>query len=604
MQHSCLSRRYVSNLLFKDSNEHNPEVAQETKCSVIEGITKDPQNEVYDIATFSNEAPVCAEAPGAPSYFSLHQDSDEDSLRRILARPIIVDAGDLNQVPGRQYIRVFQSTASFRNFFGDRQWDRIIGYLGLRFTMKITVIISKTAFHQGVLSVNWQYGVGSDNKSRGNDFPLSVHIPHVRLNMAEATMMELSVPYVHGEEYIQMRPDATMELPYGTLTIQNLTGCPVVSGQSTPRYTVYASMEDVEFIGHLPFTTTTVITQTGISRGASQGHVVNRTTRPSRVREEAQASGLLSGAVEGLADVAEAVGHVPGLSTLGGATDWLLRSTAGAMEAFGFSKPLDETHPQRMVRNTYAGDGHTDIPNVGYSLAPFQSNKLAIDGSVGCNEQDEMALDYVLSKFSYIYRGRITTTTAVNDTVYTCPVTTSAFWYRDKTLSVVGATGNIPLKTSGTLLENAFYPSTLCYVGDNFRYWRGNLRFRVTFANTKLHGGRVAFFFVPGQYEVLAPNVPLTTTRIVPDGSALGPVMTGESLLFDLQDGSTFEFVVPFTYPKAYCNTQTGHIGDVSMKVVSPLTANSVVPSFVDFMVEVAAEPGFEGQWRSLNGHT
>lgn len=550
-------------------------------------------DEKYDIATFSNEAAVCAEAPGTTSYTNLKQDIDDNSIRRLLARPVLIASGTLGAAPATVIATGYQGN-DFRNAFGANTWDRLLGYVGVRFTLKITVIVSKTAFHQGVLSLVWQYGCANDNKFRGNHFPLSVHLPNVRMNLAEQTMMELSVPFVFSEEYFRVSANLGSDLQrYGAYALVNLTGCPVVAGQSTPRYSIYFSMDDVELLGHQPFNFNTIITQSGISRHTT-GKITSASSGKGKVEDEGHAKGVLSGSVNALANVAGAVGLVPGLSTVGGAADWFLRSTSSALEAFGFSKPLDEKLVTRVTRNIYTGEGQSDLPNVGYSLAPFQSNKLAIDATVGCTDVDEMSMDYVLSKYSYIFRGNYTTAANPGDTIYTAPVTPSAFWYRDQSLSVVGATGNLPLKTSNTISENAFYPSTLCYIGDNFRYWRGNLRFRFTFACTKLHGGRVVATFIPYRSTGNAAGVALSNTRAIPAVSGTGPVLTGESMVFDLQDGTEFEYDVPFVYPNAYCGVLTECIGDISLQVVSPLTANSVVPSTVNFMVEVCAQPGFE----------
>lgn len=580
--------------MLSQNKEHENQNATETKCAEIEGIAKNAQNENYDIATFSNEAPVCAVGVGDANYHTLHQDISDDSLRRVLERPVIVAAGSFGAGPGTVASASAGSSAALRNLFNPAQWDRMLGYLGIRFTLKFTVTVSKTAFHQGVVSFCWQYGTDLDNKFRGSYFPLSVNLPNVRLNMAEETIMSLSIPFVYSEEYVPIAQLNLTQAAYGCWALVNLTGCPVVAGQSLPKYTIYCSMEDVELIGHQPFVTGTVTTQSGLHSKTNLGTIRNTAQSKSKIEQEGHAQGVLSGTVESLANAASSFAMVPGLSSVGGAADWFLRSTSGALQAFGFSKPLDETLPHRAVRSAYAGDGQTDIPNIGYAMAPFQSNKLAIDGSLGCTEIDEMALDYVLTKYSYIYKGNFTTSQAPNDVIYSAPVTPSAFYYRDFDLGVSSPTGNIALKTANTLTENTFLPSTLCYVGDNFRYWRGNLKFRVTFACTKLHGGRVMFSYVPVRNTDTVAGVPISNVRRIPAGSAIGPHLTGDSLVFDLQDGTTFEFEVPYTGPKPYCGVLTEHTGDVSMIVVAPLTANSTVPSTVNFMVEVCAMPGFE----------
>lgn len=540
-----------------------------------------------------NEAPMCAELPPTKSYFNLKQDDHDDSLRNILARPIVVATGTFNSTPGTSLTIPFLSISDFRANFTNIQWDRLLGHLGVRFTMHFTVIISKTAFNQGVISVNWQYGVGNNNKLRSNFFPLSPTVPHTRLNIAEGTMMELSIPFIYAEEYIRVTPILGSDVyPYGTMSVVNLTGCPVAASQSPAKYTVYLSLTEVELIGHQPIASTLITVQSGLEK---RGVVTKPHIKLGKIAEEGKSKGVLSSTTRALSKVAHVAGYVPGLQAVAGTADWFLRGATGALEAFGYSKPLDETKPQRVFRSAYAGDNQTDIPDIGYPLSPFASNKLAIDGSLGCTEEDQLAMDYVLSKYSYIYRGSYTTTNAPGDVLYSSPVTPSAFWYRDVALSALLVKGNTAMKTAPLATENAFLPSTLAYVSDNFRYWRGNLKFRVTFAATKLHGGRVLFSFVPQRFNanLTAGNV-ISTTRVIPEVNALGPNPTADGIIFDLQDSSVFEFEVPFVYPNAYCGVLSEYIGDVSMIVVQGLSANVSVPSTVNFMVEVSAVPGFE----------
>lgn len=548
--------------------------------------------ENYDITSMPNEAPMCAELPPSKSYYNLKQDDSDDSLRSILARPVVVATGVFGSTPGVTLTVPFTSASDFRSNFTTQQWDRLLGYLGIRFTLNITVAISKTAFNQGIVSVNFQYGVSNNNKLRSNFFPLSVHVPNTRINIAENTMMQLTVPFVYAEEYVRAGNIGTDVLPYGTISIVNLTGCPVAASQSQAKFTLYLSLTDVEFIGHQPFATTILTVQSGLDKNANTSKVH---LKQGQIAKEGKSKGVLSSTTRALSKVAQVAGYVPGLQAVAGTADWLLRGATGALEAFGYSKPLDETMPTRVYRSAYAGDGQVDIPDIGYPIAPFSSNKLAIDGTVGCNDEDQLALDYVLSKYSYIYRGSYSTANVPGDVIYTCPVTPSAFWYRDVSLSTILAKGNTALKSAPLATENAFLPSTLCYVSDNFRYWRGNLKFRVTFAGTKLHGGRVLFAFVPQRFlSNLNANNVITTNRVVPQVSALGPNPTGDGVIFDLQDSSVFEFEVPFVYPNAYCGVLSEYIGDVSMTVVQPLSANVSVPTTVNFMVEVCASPGFE----------
>lgn len=574
-------------------------MAETEECHTISGLEKDANPEQYGEALFATEAQVCAEAPGSQSYYNLKQDIDDDTLRKVLARPVFLTTGTFGSTPTSPYTLVLNNASAFRTAFTSVQWDRLVGMHGIRFTLVFHCIVSKTAFHQGIVSMAFQYGVDGNNQVRlsGTAFPLSVHLPNVRMNFAEETEMVLRVPFVYAEEYLRVVTTYGSDIsPYGVFGLVNLTGCPIVAGQSTPRYNIYVSMEDIEFVGASPFATQNVVLQAGLSNNnAEHKGVSNGRTRVSKghVTDEAVQAGLLSGSLDAVSGALASLENIPAMGSIMGSADWFMRAASGAAKSFGFSKPIDETLPSRHVRTSYAGEGQTDMPTIAYNLAPFQANKLAIDGTLGCNSEDEMSFDYVLGKYSYIYRGDFTTTQATGDVIYGAPVTPSAFWYRDRGLGTSTPTGNIALKTANTLTENAFMPSILCYVGDNFRYWRGNLRFRVSFAATKLHGGRVSFAYTPYRTSVVA-NSPVSNTITIPAAGAPGPTLTGYVLIFDLQDASTFEFDVPFVYPAAYCPVLEGTTGSVSMTVINPLTANVSVPSTVNFMVEVCAMPGFE----------
>lgn len=73
--------------------------------------------ESYDTLSMPNEAPMCAELPPTKSYFNLKQDDHDDSLRNILARPIVVATGTFNSTPGTSLTIPFLNINDFRANF-------------------------------------------------------------------------------------------------------------------------------------------------------------------------------------------------------------------------------------------------------------------------------------------------------------------------------------------------------------------------------------------------------------------------------------------------------------------------------------------------------
>lgn len=565
--------------------EDNP--ASQVDCNPIDGISIKPQTETLGLTHFEDEAAICAEIPASTSkHYSVIQTEDVQSLKEYLARPRVIVSGAIP--PGAGGLGGFdiRSALDLRNSIGPVQWDRLRGAVGFRATMKLTLVVSATPFHQGILTLSWQYATHGQDfnlNARANHLPLVRNLPHVQLDISENTMASLEIPYVSQDEYWPIDADADEFTYYGTGAIMKQTNFRVVVGQISPEYTLYMSLHDVEIIGAVPYTTRTVTLQAGDK--TVQGLV----QKVSDIHKEAKKGGLVSKALDIGASAARAISYVPPLSAVGGTADWFLRSAAKVASSFGYSKPLDENKPKRVNRISYAGDTHIDVPYQGWSTTPFQTNKLATNSVLGCTDDDQMAFDYVLTKPSLIYRGQMSEGDGTGTVIYGSHVSPNSFWYRDRELSGSLLNGNRPLPNTASLTTNAFYPSTLLYVGSNFRYWRGDIKFKITFSKSKMHGGRVMFSFCPIT-TIPAANLQLGNIITAPEAAAQP---NGMVTVFDLRDGNSFEFVVPYIALSPYM-TVDGATGAVTMTVVSPLRAPGVCASTIDFLVEVSAEPGFD----------
>nr|QNM36899.1 hypothetical protein [Ginkgo biloba dicistrovirus] len=526
---------------------------------------------VSGLTSFVDEANICAEIPYKDAHYSVNSTADVQDIRAYFERPrmfafgsVTASAGTLNAgtiVPRSVIINTFSSAAG-----------RLTGVHGIRAKVKLHLQVSATPFHQGILSLSFQYGVdddGSSNERRGLYYQLCTHLPHVRLDMSEATSVELEIPYVWCYDFWELDNTEPGVQAYGHWAINKLTNPRVVAGQTAATYRLYMSLHDVELIGSEPNVRTLVVPQSGVQR-------------------EQQQMGVASGLAMAGANLARAASKVPGLRAFGGAADWFLRASSGALSAFGFSKPVDERPRQVVVHYGYAGDSQIDLPNPSYVLGPFQSNKLAITPALGCNDEDEMALSYVLSKPSYIYTGTFSTTNDIGSLLYVSHVCPTHFWYRTGGTT----TGNVPMPVQSTLTTNVFLPSTLCYLATHFRYWRGGFKFRVTFSKSKLHGGRVMFGFAP-EYARAANNTPLSVGAPTTEVAGGLPQPSSYTTIFDLRDGNSFDFVVPYDCVCPYVGIYDS-IGGVNMTVLEPLITSSVMASTVDFMVEVMAADDFE----------
>ena len=243
---------------------------------------------------FGNDATACGVVSAeAKLYNTILPGTDVASIKRFLERPVVWAQGTIGASPGTLQSRAFTNPSNFRSVLGTLNWDRMKGAVGFRATMVFHVAVTRSAFNQGIIAACFQYGIDNTfNTFRGNHFPLSVHLPSVRMNIADETLMELSVPYVSMQEYWPIEAlIGPVSHNYGSFALVNLTGARVVAGQDAPRYTIYISLRDVEIIGSLPFETTTFVLQGGVAQSSK---VTSADTITRRNKQDVVSKEILS----------------------------------------------------------------------------------------------------------------------------------------------------------------------------------------------------------------------------------------------------------------------------------------------------------------------
>lgn len=457
------------------------------------------------------------------------------------------------------------------------QWlNRLSGVYGVRFKLNFRLQVAATAFHQGILALSYQYGTTASTAfkfQRATSSAASTNLPHVRLDVTESTMCELSVPFVYAYDFWPV----TGSLDYDSLGVVALNSIvpPIsVSGLSPFSYECYVFLTDMEFFGADNNATTVITLQSGV------------------IAKELRESKLISRSLTGAAKVAGFVSkHVPMLSGLAGSTAWALDIAAGAAKYFGFSKPLIQDPVMRILRQWYAGDSQVDVAMAGFSVGGFQSNTLAVDGSLGATNVDEMSLAFVLSQWSQICVGFVATTDTHSKVIYASPVSPSCWWFRAPA-SAPYCNKVLPLDSSGLISQsgNCILPSTLMYVSSYFRSWRGTVKYRFTFAKTKFHGGRYMVSFNPSNVWLTVPTGIAAIEGPEVASSLVQPY--GYSMIMDLRDGNVFEFSVPYIVENPWAFWSSS-VGGISVVCIDPLQSGSAVSSTVPFLVEVAGGDDF-----------
>lgn len=551
---------------------------------MVDITPNDSSVEEVGLLTRLGDANVCSEIPyTTPSSFLAVTTATQD-LRDYFGRPRIIGTGSISNLGRFTSGNVFSDLSAY---FPNAN-VRLAGAYGLRFTLQLTIQVSATPFHQGLLALAWQYGsvVDSSTEYDRTSEPFSItQLPHVRMNLQKETSMTLSVPFLSSLDYLPIRGDFS-GLVYGHFAGSSILATPTLPSTGAPTYKVYMSLHDIELLGATSWTDNSILIQSGLS-----DQITRTVKRLSQADAELRRSKALSSTLSTVGAALNTMGSIPLLSSLTGTPAWLANSLAKTAAAFGYAAPAMEESYQRKLDNRTLDVTHIDVPIAAAKLSPFQSNKLEISEAMGATAEDAMSMSYVLSKPSQLFRGSVSTSQTVTTVVYATKISPMSFWFKAPS-AIVSGQGNVPLPFSSTLTTNAVYPTTLLYLADSFRYWRGSLRFKFTFAKTAFHGGHLLACFIP--YNEQAANTGISNVGRIPENFAGAPQTNAYSATFDMRAADEFEFEVPYIADAPFRGVNDS-IGTLSLTVLNPVvTTSAEVSATISFIVEVSAGEDFE----------
>lgn len=502
-------------------------------------------------------------------------------LTTYFGRPVCIASGSLPSTRGRHLIRNYKSGSEILSNFPNGQ-TRMAGVYGFRASQVFTLNVACTPFHQGVLALSYQYACDDDDVTvygRGEQACSCTNLPHVRLDMSETTMVQLKVPMISKGEFAMVtNPDYNPF--FGSLCLNNISTIPLASGVVAPTYHLYMHLEDIELFGARPYSTSEFTLQGG--------------KRTSKVAKEFQTEGHpFSTGVAAIGSVLGWVGvGIPSLSSITGPTSWFLAAAAGALRSFGYARPQIIDPINRVFKVDNVGEMNVDVATASQVVAATATNTLQAGPTFACTDTDEMAIAFVLSQWNQIQYFNWPTTATNGTLLYVCPISPAYMWFRDYTAATTHCNTIVPSLAPAD--KNAFMPSGLCYFGSAFKFWRGTIRFRITFAKTKMHGGRVIASYAPDlkRRDISVPTNSDNKVQVTNMG-VFGPDPLAHTAIFNLRDGNVFEFDVPYMSHTPYVSYATT-TGALSLHVVDAIQAPATVANTVGVIVEVCAGDDFE----------
>jgi hypothetical protein len=322
--------------------------------------------------------------------------SELQDIRSYFSRPVCVSEAVIPTGVRAQIYTLNRHFADYLTYWTTGR-NRLLGAYGFRATIVYTLQVAATPFHQGLICLNFQYGIDTATTldgvySRSTDSCTSTNIPHVVLDLSADSMVQLKIPYIAPQEYTMVNGNSP-EYAFGHTGINTLVPVPAVAGMGAPSYQLFVHLEDLQLFGATPQITTSVTLQSGVSKG-----------RKAAVTEEFEkvshpfSSGLMA--------FSRAVGFiakgVPAISSIGGTTSWLLGHAAGLIRYFGYAKPAISEPMMKMIQYENIAEWHTDLPTPLLVMAATSTNTTSINNLVGGTDVDEMSLAYILSRWSQI----------------------------------------------------------------------------------------------------------------------------------------------------------------------------------------------------------
>lgn len=544
-------------------------------CSLINSIAISGPPEVLGKTTLTSEACHDVFVTDGLIGVDLPVQTDIQDIRSYFERPRLVSSFSVTAAAGLSARYDLNTNTLFGTTFPDGLL-KIKGAYGVRFTLVITLQSAHTPFQQGLYALAFQPGITSTATYTMDRTVVpwtSVNLPHVRLDLATDTMVTLRVPYVNTYDFI----DPTIaNIPYGTITVNSLLFTRTITGSALPTMKLFVSLEDVELIGVAPYATTAAVFQAG---GVLR-------------KEQKAASGLFSKPLSNISTALTYVSKmVPALASFTAPAAFYADVLSGIATIFGYARPISSAPPQPMRLDTTAYENNVDLPAVMQVLGPTSTNTTIPHPGFAGSHADEMALAYVLQRPCVICVGNLNTSRTHGSCIYNTLVSPSSFWLRTQTGTAIS---NLTFPSSPTVagVADAIIPSGLLYFASMFRFWKGGIKFRITFSKTKFHAGRVMLSFIPSY--PLVPTVPgVQEAGYTPEIASSLMQPQGYSQVFDLRDSTIVEFVVPYISMTPFARFFES-IGTFSMSIMDPLIVNASVANTVDYMVEVSASDDFQ----------
>lgn len=426
--------------------------------------------------------------------------------------------------------------------------SKLQGTYMLRADMVITLNLNAVRFQTGRYILAWMPSGGIGTADNGYLAMYRMHtcnlmtitqLPHVEIDIATQTHVELRIPFTSIYTHHVIAATTNPYQSLGNVFLYPYQALQAGSGDSSAYYTIWGRFENITI----------------------SGAAINQMAPISVARQEQNAAGVgpVSRVLTKVGKAAGIMGEIPLLSSAMSTVSWTSAVLARAANVFGFSKPLVLSAPNRYVKTNLPYIAVSDQVSTAQPLSLVSTNEIKVHPGNSRTNQDELAIDFIKSKYCYWNTVTWSTSDVVDAQLTTLTHDPAQYL---------------------TAFGKGYTMAPICLLANKFRQWRGSFKFRFKFVKNEFYSGRIMLTYLP-QLSQLSD-----TFTVVKSEYAWREIV-------DVRDVNEFEFCIPYVSPNLY--SRCGELaGKVYVTVLDPLVAPSSVPNNIPIIIEVCGGDDLE----------
>lgn len=507
--------------------------------------------ETIQITTFEDAQPVAVEAPHKFIDHNIFPE-DNQSIIQFLERPVLVHSDVFNSVkPVETFVQVSENIPIVNLSFPSTLFDegeksrKLDNFAYFKANIKIKLTINANNMTNGSFYMTYVplHNFQPINQAIFRKSRESItSYPGVIIDIQDQNSIEIEIPYLYWAEaypLYQSTLNNNFVTDYVSLMVFPLT--PIRSqGNYDVTFQIWASFSDITLVGPTP-------------------HVYNSFDRSyglmqySQERAEMQIAGEQTPSVSS-PNISNSLFSTKNLISTLPLPGWISRAMNSAASIFGFSTPIENNPPQKIV----------NIPAYGFTNVSHQDSSTVL----GAHSDNEVTINH--GTYDDIDELSIPLLGAT-------PALTDVFEFNtgDRVYNVLGTILNSVLpKSDSSSSPTVYAPTVFEYAASLFSFWRGDLVLRLKVVKTAFHSGRLEVIYVPD----------LSTNDLLPVNFDASNCYRQ---IWDITNQSEFVFKVPYFCTNLVTSTSatTDIPGKVIIRCITPLLCPETVANTVDILV-------------------